>query len=49
MKVKNNTGAPQLFINWRHLFLVGIHLFGLVWSVLGEPIISTEGAARALP
>jgi len=49
MKVKNNTGAPQLQVNWKHLFLVVIHLFVFVWSALSEPFIITEGAAGALP
>lgn len=50
MKAKNNTVAPQLIkINWRHLFLVGLHLFVFFCSALSQPLVTMEVAARALP
>lgn len=50
MKVKNNTGAPQLKrINWKHSFLVVLHLFVFVLSALGQEFVTIEVAARALP
>lgn len=49
MKVKNNTGAPQLQINWKHLFLVALHLVVFVFSAFSEEFITTRDAARALP
>jgi len=49
MKVKNNTEAPQLKINWKHLFLVLLHLVVLLLSAFSQEFITTEVAARALP
>ena len=50
MKVKNNTVVPQLRkVNWRHLFLVGLHLFVFVCSALSQQFVTAEVAARALP
>jgi len=49
MKVKNNTEAPQLKINWKHLFLVLLHLIVLLLSALSQEFITAEVAARALP
>lgn len=49
MKVKNNTEAPQLRINWKHLFLVLLHLVVLLLSALSQEFITAEVTARALP
>ena len=49
MKVKNNTEAPRLKINWKHLFLVLLHLVVLLLSALSQEFITAEAAARALP
>jgi len=49
MKVKNNTEAPQLKINWKHLVLVLLHLIVLLLSALSQEFITAEVAARALP
>lgn len=48
MKVKNNTDAPQLHVNWRHLFLVVLHFVVFVCSALSQDF-TTQVAARALP
>ena len=49
MKVKNNTDAPQLKINWRHLFLVLLHLVVFILSAISHEFITAETVARALP
>lgn len=49
MKVKNNTDAPQLKINWRHLFLVFLHLVVFILSAVSYEFIAAEPDARALP
>ena len=50
MQIKNNTVVPQLTkINWRNLFLVGLHLFVLVGSALSQQFVTTKVTARALP
>jgi len=49
MKEKNNTDAPRLKINWRHLFLVLLHLVVLILSAQSHEFITVETAARALP
>jgi hypothetical protein len=49
MEVKNNSEAPQLKINWRHLFLVVLHFVVFVLSVCSESFITAKVAARALP
>jgi hypothetical protein len=48
MKAKNNTGAPQLQINWKHLFLVVLHFVVFVFSAFSQDF-TTQVAARALP
>lgn len=48
MKVKNNTDAPQLQVNWKHLFLVVLHFVFFVCSALSQDF-TTPVAARALP
>ena len=48
MKVKNTTDAPQLRVNWKHLFLVVLHFVVLVCSALSQ-VFTTQVAARALP
>jgi hypothetical protein len=48
MKVKNNTEAPQLRINWRHLSLGLLHLVVLILSALSQNFTAAE-VARALP
>lgn len=49
MKVKNNTEAPRLKINWRHSSLVFLHLVVLILSALSQNFITAEVAAGALP
>jgi hypothetical protein len=49
MKVINNTDAPQLRINWKHLFLVALHMSALVLSVSTHELWTAEPASRALP
>ena len=50
MKVKNNSDAPWLRkINWKHSFLVVLHLLVFVLSALSQEFVTTEVAARALP
>jgi len=49
MKVKNNTDAPQLRINWKGLSLVGLHVSALVLSLTMHSLWTTEAAPRALP
>jgi hypothetical protein len=49
MKVKNNTDAPQLKINWKHVFLVALHVLALVLSATMHKAWTTEAASRALP
>ena len=49
MKVKNNTDAPQLRINWKHLFLVALHLLVLILHSFNGEFVIRRDAARALP
>lgn len=50
MKVKNNTDAPWLRkINWKHSFLVVLHLLVCFLSALSHEFVTTEVADRALP
>ena len=51
MKVKNNSGVPQLRkTNWKHLFLVVLHCVVLFLSATSQSFTTTAGAAaRALP
>lgn len=49
MKETNNTETPQLKINWRHLFLVGLHFVVFVFSAFSEDFITTRETTRALP
>jgi hypothetical protein len=49
MKVKNNTDAPQWQVNWRHLFLVVLHLVVFVASALSQDFTNAQVAAGALP
>jgi len=49
MKVSNNTGAPQLILNWKHLILVLLHLGVFIHLVLSQELITAEVRARALP
>lgn len=48
MKVKNNTDAPQLHVNWKHLCLVVLHFAVFVFSAFSQDF-TTQVAARALP
>ncbi len=48
MGVKNNTDAPQLRVNWKHLSLVVLHFVVFVCSTLSQDF-TTQVAARALP
>lgn len=48
MKKKNNTEAPQLKVNWKHFFLVVLHLVVFVLSAFSQDF-RTQVAARALP
>jgi hypothetical protein len=48
MKVKNNTDASQLRVNWKHVFLVGLHFVVFVCSALSQDF-TTRVAVRALP
>jgi len=49
MKVTNNTDAPQLKINWKHLFLAALHMSALVLSLSTHKVWTAELASRALP
>ena len=49
MKVKNNTDAPQLKINWRHVSLVILHTIDLLLSVFSHDFRTPVRAPRALP
>ena len=49
MEVKKNTGAPQLHVDWKHLFLVAIHASALVLSLTMHGVWTTEVVPRALP
>lgn len=49
MKVKNNTDAPQLRINWKQVFLVALHVSALVLSASTHKAWTIEAAPRALP
>ena len=49
MKVTKNTDAPQLTINWKHLFLVGLHVIVLVITAFSHDFRTTEVTSRALP
>jgi hypothetical protein len=49
MKVKNNTGAPQLRTNWRHVFLVTLHTIVLLLSAFSHDFRTSVLAPRALP
>ena len=49
MKTKNNTEAPRLHVNWKHLFLVALHLVVFVFSALSDGFTTAKGAAGALP
>ena len=48
MKIKNNTDAPQLVINWKHVFLVSLHLIAFSLSIFSESF-TVEMSAKALP
>jgi len=48
MKVTNNSDAPQLRVNWKHLFLVALHVFTLVLSLAIHQLWTLEAAPRAL-
>ncbi len=48
MEVKNNTDVPQLQVNWKHLFLVVLHLIVFGFSAFSQDF-TTQIAARALP
>ena len=39
MKVKNNTDAPRLKINWKHTFLVAMHLVVLIVSIFNDSFV----------
>lgn len=49
MKKKNNSAAPQLQVNWKHLFLVVLHLLVFVVSALCQDFTKSQVAAGALP
>lgn len=49
MKVTNNTDAPQLRVNWKHLFLVGLHVSALVLSLATHKLWTAEATSRTLP
>ena len=49
MKVKNNANAPQLRINWKHLFLVGLHFIVFVLSAFSQSYTTVELTTGALP
>jgi hypothetical protein len=49
MKVKNNTEAPQLKINWKHLFLVALHVIVVLLTTFSHDFTTTEETSRALP
>lgn len=49
MKVRNNTDAPQLRVNWKHLFLVVLHLVVFVVSAFSQDFTAAQVAPRALP
>lgn len=48
MEAKKNTDAPQLYINWSHVFLVVLHFVVFVFSAISQDF-TTRVAARALP
>jgi len=43
----NNKSTRKL--NWKHLFLMSLHLLVFVLSTLSQAIITTKVAARTLP
>ena len=49
MKVKNNTDAPWLRTNWRHVFLVTLHTIVLLLSAFSHDFRTPVLAPRALP
>lgn len=49
MKITNNAEAPQLQVNWKHLFLVALHVLTLVLSLSTHKLWTAEAASRALP
>lgn len=49
MKVTNNTDAPQLHVNWKHVFLVALHVSTLVLSLTTHKLWTAVAAPRALP
>ncbi len=49
MEVKNNTDAPRLKVNWKHLFLVALHLLVLILHSFDGEFVIRRDAARALP
>lgn len=49
MKATNNTDAPQLHINWKHVLLVGLHVVALVLSIATHKLWTKEAPPRALP
>ena len=49
MKVKKNTDTPQLRPNWKHLFLVALHVITLLLSITTHELWIAEAASRALP
>jgi len=48
MRVKNNTDAPQVQINWKHIFLVVLHFVVFVFLAFSQDF-TTQVAAKALP
>jgi len=49
MKVKNNTDTPQFRLNWKHLFLVVLHIVVLILSASSHDFRVPKLASRALP
>jgi hypothetical protein len=49
MKVKNNTDAPQLRTNWKHVSLVTLHIIVLLLSAISHDFRTPVLAPRALP
>jgi hypothetical protein len=49
MKVINKTEAPQFQVNWKHLFLVALHVCTLVLSITTHKLSTAEVAPRTLP
>jgi hypothetical protein len=49
MEVKKNTEAPQLHVNWVHLFLVLFHVSTIVLSLATHKLWTVETVSRALP